>query len=96
MGFVGSNITVNSGTISLTKANVTSALGYTPPTSNTTYSIATTSTPGLVKPVSVITKPTFSLPTEIESFKAETVTIFSLSLKLSFGCFFVFKIYFYI
>ena len=37
---VGSNITVNSGTISLTKSNVTSALGYTPPTSdtNTTYS----------------------------------------------------------
>ena len=57
---VGSNITVNSGTISLTKANVTSALGYTPPTSNTTYSIATTSTPGLVKPVSVITKPTLN------------------------------------
>lgn len=35
---VGSNITVSSGTISLTKANVTSALGYTPPTTNTTYS----------------------------------------------------------
>lgn len=32
---VGSNITNNSGTISLTKANVTAALGYTPPTSNT-------------------------------------------------------------
>ena len=29
---------MSSGTISLTKANVTSALGYTPPTSNTTYS----------------------------------------------------------
>lgn len=35
---VGSNITVSAGTISLTKANVTAALGYTPPTSNTTYS----------------------------------------------------------
>lgn len=34
----GSNITNSSGTISLTKTNVTSALGYTPPTSNTTYS----------------------------------------------------------
>lgn len=32
---VGSNITNNSGTISLTKANVTAALGYTPPTSDT-------------------------------------------------------------
>lgn len=32
---IGSNITVNSGTISLTKANVTSALGYTPPSSDT-------------------------------------------------------------
>lgn len=30
---VGSNITNSSGTISLTKANVTSALGYTPPSS---------------------------------------------------------------
>lgn len=35
---IGSNITNSSGTISLTKANVTSALGYTPPTTNTTYS----------------------------------------------------------
>lgn len=33
----GSNITNSSGTISLTKANVTAALGYTPPTTNTTY-----------------------------------------------------------
>lgn len=37
---IGSNITVSSGTISLTKANVTAALGYTPPETdtNTTYS----------------------------------------------------------
>lgn len=35
---VGSNLTVSSGTISLTKANVVAALGYTPPTTNTTYS----------------------------------------------------------
>lgn len=36
---IGGNITVASGTISLTKANVVSALGYTPPTqdTNTTY-----------------------------------------------------------
>lgn len=45
---VGSNITLSSGTISLTKANVTSALGYTPPTTNTTYSAATTSAAGLM------------------------------------------------
>lgn len=45
---VGSNITVSSGTISLTKANVTAALGYTPPTTNTTYSVATTDTAGLM------------------------------------------------
>ena len=40
---IGSNITVSSGTISLTKSNVTAALGYTPPTSdtNTTYSAGT-------------------------------------------------------
>lgn len=36
---IGSNITVSSGAISLTKANVVAALGYTPPTAdtNTTY-----------------------------------------------------------
>ena len=44
----GSNITNSSGTISLTKANVTSALGYTPPTTNTTYSNATQSAAGLM------------------------------------------------
>lgn len=33
----------------LTKANVTTALGYTPPTTNTTYGVATSSTLGLVK-----------------------------------------------
>ena len=31
----GSNITNSGGTISITKANVTTALGYTPPTANT-------------------------------------------------------------
>lgn len=45
---IGSNISVSSGTISLTKSNVTSALGYTPPTTNTTYSVATASTDGLM------------------------------------------------
>lgn len=33
----------------LTKENVTSALGYTPPTTNTTYGVATSSVLGLVK-----------------------------------------------
>lgn len=45
----GANITNSSGTISLTKANVTAALGYTPPTANTTYADmtgATSSTAG--------------------------------------------------
>lgn len=45
---VGSNITVSSGTISLTKSNVVDALGYTPPTTNTTYEVATTSDDGLM------------------------------------------------
>ena len=39
---VGSNITVSSGTISLTKENVTDALGYTPPTSNTDTKVTQT------------------------------------------------------
>lgn len=40
---IGSNITISNGTISLTKSNITSALGYTPPTTdtNTTYSAGT-------------------------------------------------------
>ena len=48
---VGSNITVSYGQISLTKANVTSALGYTPPTTNTVYTLpaASSSTLGGVK-----------------------------------------------
>lgn len=48
---VGSNITNSSGTISLTKANVTSALGYTPPTTdtNTTYTFATGDSNGQIK-----------------------------------------------
>ena len=40
----GSNITNSSGTISITKDNVTAALGYTPPTTNTTYSNMTAAT----------------------------------------------------
>ena len=36
---VGSNISVSGGTISLTKDNVTSALGYTPPSSNTDVNV---------------------------------------------------------
>lgn len=48
---IGSNITVSSGTISLTKSNVTTALGYTPPTSNTntTYTFATGDSNGQIK-----------------------------------------------
>lgn len=45
---IGSNISVSSGTISITKSNVTSALGYTPPTSDTVYDNATTTTAGLM------------------------------------------------
>lgn len=54
---IGSNITVSSGTISLTKANVTNALGYTPPTTDTKYTLptATSSTLGGVKIGSNIT-----------------------------------------
>lgn len=50
----GSNVTLTPDadndkvTIGITKANVTSALGYTPPTTNTTYSEATTDASGLM------------------------------------------------
>lgn len=39
---VGNNISVTSGTISVTKNNVTSALGYTPATTNDTSLTGTT------------------------------------------------------
>lgn len=45
---IGSNISVSDGTISLAKSNVTSALGYTPPASDTTYGDATTTSSGLM------------------------------------------------
>ena len=44
----GSNITLNDTEFSLTKANVTGALGYIPPEQDTTYSAATTSVDGLM------------------------------------------------
>lgn len=54
---IGSNITVNTGTISISKTNVTNALGYTPPTTDTKYTLpnATSSTLGGVKIGSNIT-----------------------------------------
>lgn len=45
---IGDNITNSSGTISVTKEDVTGALGYTPPTKDTTYSEATTDVDGLM------------------------------------------------
>lgn len=54
---IGSNITVSSGTISISKTNVINALGYTPPTTDTKYTLpnATSSTLGGVKIGSNIT-----------------------------------------
>ena len=51
---VGSNVTLTPDatndkvTIGITKSNVTTALGYTPPTTNTTYEVATSTTNGLM------------------------------------------------
>ena len=45
---VGSNLTLTNDTISLSQANVVAALGYTPPTQNTTYAGATTNAAGLM------------------------------------------------
>ena len=55
---VGSNITVSSGTISLTKANVTAALGYTPPTTNTTYSVFKGATADAAGSTGLVPQPT--------------------------------------
>lgn len=46
---VGSNLTMTGSVMSITKANVTNALGYTPPTTNTTYGSATTTNLGLIR-----------------------------------------------
>lgn len=81
---VGSNITNSSGTISLSKANVTSALGYTPPTTNTTYGVATTSANGLMSSTdkkkldSINAVGTFTLDGTTLNITS-TSTIFSLS-----------------
>lgn len=66
----GSNVTITPPdetnesikvTIGITKANVTTALGYTPPTTDTTYSVATADVAGLVKPtMSTNTSPTIN------------------------------------
>lgn len=54
ISFEGNNITITGDatndkvTFGLTKTNVTTALGYTPPTQDTTYSAATTSAAGLM------------------------------------------------
>jgi len=45
---IGANITNDNGSLSLTQSNITSALGYTPPQQDTTYGIATDTTPGLM------------------------------------------------
>lgn len=45
---IGNNISVSSGIISLSQANVISALGYTPSASDTTYGNATTTSSGLM------------------------------------------------
>ena len=44
---IGSNISISSGTISIDKEDVTGALGYTPPTANTTYEKVDKSSDGL-------------------------------------------------
>ena len=45
---IGSNITNNDGTISINKTNISDALGYTPPTQDTTYINATSTVDGLM------------------------------------------------
>lgn len=44
---IGSNISISDGAISIDKDNVTEALGYTPPTANTTYEKVDKSSDGL-------------------------------------------------
>lgn len=46
---VGSNISLSGDKISINSSNITNALGYTPPTTNTTYSTGTASYSGTTK-----------------------------------------------
>ena len=74
---VGDNITVTSGKLSLTKANVTAALGYTPPTTNTQYKAAVYDTLGLTKPSishSVAAKLTTAAATSTAAVTVNAVT----------------------
>lgn len=78
---IGGNITVASGTISLTKANVVSALGYTPPThdTNTTYALMSA------------TEATTGTATEARTISAKVLhdkinsTVINKTLKLNFN-----------
>lgn len=47
---IGANISLSGDKISLTSANVTNALGYTPPTHDTTYGVVTPYANGLMSP----------------------------------------------
>lgn len=79
---VGSNISISSGTISLSKDNITDALGYIPPTSNTTYSemTAAEATTGTATTARSITakvlhdKITEMLPNTLQEAKSYTNT----------------------
>ena len=57
---IGSNITNSSGTISIAKANVTAALGYTPPTSNTNNFLRSTTESVNITPSAVNTEYTYT------------------------------------
>ena len=75
---IGSNITNSSGTISLTKSNVTSALGYTPPeTAGTSITLAsgtgTSTTQGMTQ----------KAITDALDNKADSSTVSSLSTTVS-------------
>lgn len=65
----------------LTKANVTSALGYTPPTTNTTYGVATTSANGLMSSTDKKRVDSFAGSYNLGSMSGKTVADLQSALK---------------
>lgn len=65
----------------LTKANVTSALGYTPPTTNTTYGVATTSANGLMSSTDKKRVDSFAGNYNLGSMSGKTVADLQSALK---------------
>lgn len=79
----GTNITNNSGIISITKNNVTNALGYTPPTKDTTYSVMTGATSSAAGSTGLVPAP--SAGDQAKFFRADGTWVVPTNTTYSAG-----------